>query len=252
MLALELAVDSGWAEVVTQALGWLIWGSLFLKVALVTILTHRPLAYLRQAWLYVLVILLAFPPLYQWISSGFLSGTLRTSRALVLIALFVHSLITLSTLLKHLVFETLAVARHPRMFLARPLLKWHGLGMVTILFFLVAGTAGVLHAVFEGDHPLEGLWWALVTLTTVGYGDFAPVTLGGRLTAAMLMLAGVGVLALVTASIAAHYVEGDYQEKLQSEVASIHKRLDRIEKLLTEQAAHRSDDPNPPPERHDH
>ncbi|MDQ4488658.1 potassium channel family protein [Sinomonas sp. ASV486] len=53
----------------------------------------------------------------------------------------------------------------------------------------------------------DALWWALTTITTVGYGDHYPVTIVGRLAAAGLMVAGIAVLGVVTASIASWLVE---------------------------------------------
>ena len=53
----------------------------------------------------------------------------------------------------------------------------------------------------------DAVWWSLTTLTTVGYGDRYPVTTEGRLIAAAVMLTGIAVLGVVTASIAAWFVE---------------------------------------------
>ncbi|BCT75289.1 voltage-gated potassium channel [Sinomonas cyclohexanicum] len=53
----------------------------------------------------------------------------------------------------------------------------------------------------------DAIWWALETITTVGYGDHYPVTVIGRLVAAALMVSGIAVLGVVTASIAAWLVE---------------------------------------------
>lgn len=54
---------------------------------------------------------------------------------------------------------------------------------------------------------VDGLWWALTTITTVGYGDAFPVTVGGRVIAGVLMLTGIGLLSVATGTIASWFVE---------------------------------------------
>jgi voltage-gated potassium channel len=53
----------------------------------------------------------------------------------------------------------------------------------------------------------DAIWWTITTISTVGYGDRYPVTVEGRLVAATLMVAGIALLGVVTASIAAWFVE---------------------------------------------
>ncbi|MFD1530749.1 potassium channel family protein, partial [Pseudonocardia aurantiaca] len=53
----------------------------------------------------------------------------------------------------------------------------------------------------------EAVWWTLTTISTVGYGDRYPVTIEGRTVAASLMVTGIALLGVVTASIAAWFVE---------------------------------------------
>jgi Ion channel. len=53
----------------------------------------------------------------------------------------------------------------------------------------------------------DALWWACVTITTVGYGDIVPVTVIGKFIAAGLMIAGVGIVGTVAATIASYFVE---------------------------------------------
>ncbi len=53
----------------------------------------------------------------------------------------------------------------------------------------------------------NALWWAVVTLTTVGYGDYTPVTLQGRVAAMLLMFVGFGVLATITAQISSAFID---------------------------------------------
>jgi len=75
----------------------------------------------------------------------------------------------------------------------------------------------------------DAMWWAIVTSTTVGYGDMVPVTPVGRGIAVLLMVTGVALLSVVTANIAAFFVE-------EAEAADheVQDRLARIESLLLE------------------
>ncbi len=124
------------------------------------------------------------------------------------------------------------------------LFKKRGFGYVTFVFLLVALTTGALFALFEGDSLVDGLWWTVVTLTTVGYGDLSPATAGGRAVAAVLMVTSIGVVSFITANIAAFFIEEDEETNLTEELRSLHQRLDRIETLLTGQEAQHSDRPS--------
>ena len=74
----------------------------------------------------------------------------------------------------------------------------------------------------------DGIWWAIVTASTVGYGDIAPSTPWGRLIAIALMLAGVGLVSTLAASITSYFLG---QEE-SAAVKELNERLDRIETLL--------------------
>lgn len=71
-----------------------------------------------------------------------------------------------------------------------------------------------------------------MTLTTVVYGDFSPVTTGGRVTAVVLMLAGIGVVSFITASVAAFFVESDQESDLADHLRSLEDRQGRMEDSL--------------------
>jgi hypothetical protein len=84
-----------------------------------------------------------------------------------------------------------------------------------------------------------GMWWALQTVTTVGYGDVTPESVIGRAIATIVMLTGIGFLTVVTASITAVFVESarrkfyaDTERAEQSRHSEILERLERIESQL--------------------
>lgn len=90
----------------------------------------------------------------------------------------------------------------------RGVLRTNHLGAVlaTTSLFVIGG--GVLITRLEpnlGTVP-DGLWWSIVTVSTVGYGDIAPKTAEGRALAALLMLMGIGTLGMITGSIATYFM----------------------------------------------
>jgi len=108
--------------------------------------------------------------------------------------------------------------------------------LAALIFFIFL--FGYLFYVSEPDvRDLgDGIWWALVTITTVGYGDITPVTTLGRVVASSLMLLGLGLIATITAIVSAkfiqnfvdHHTNDDVLEKLdemQLELDDIKKKL---------------------------
>ncbi len=108
--------------------------------------------------------------------------------------------------------------------------------LAALIFFIFI--FGYLFYVSEPDvrNLGDGVWWALVTITTVGYGDITPVTTLGRVVASSLMLLGLGLIATITAIVSAkfiqnfvdHHTNDDVLEKLdemQLELDDIKKKL---------------------------
>lgn len=104
----------------------------------------------------------------------------------------------------------------------------------SVVFVVFVGALAVLDA--ERGAPGatittfgDALWWALATVTTVGYGDELPVTVTGRLVAAGMMLAGIVLLGVVTASLASWFVE-----KLEEVRGEEQETQDSLAALVTE------------------
>jgi voltage-gated potassium channel len=112
---------------------------------------------------------------------------------------------------------------------------------------LITVAGGILERVLDHrEFPTigKGLWFALQTVTTVGYGDVTPKRASGRFIAAVVMLAGIGFLAVITASVTASLIESSRRRYAESEVdvaqqlGEVSQRLARIEAAL--------DQPSPP------
>lgn len=92
------------------------------------------------------------------------------------------------------------------------------LGRVAVIALLVV-VVGALVA-YHAEHPVnhefatygDSLWWAIVTLTTVGYGDIVPITPTGRWVAVMIMITGVAVLGLLSGSLASFFRGGESRD----------------------------------------
>ena len=79
----------------------------------------------------------------------------------------------------------------------------------------------------------DAIWWAVTTMTTVGYGDFYPITATGRLAAAALMLGGIAILGTVTATLASWLVqhvadEGPENQHLTAEVIRLRHQVAQL------------------------
>lgn len=115
--------------------------------------------------------------------------------------------------------------------------------LVSLALLLWMGSISILEA--ERGQPGaqiesfgDSLWWSIVTMTTVGYGDFAPITVQGRLIATVLMLLGIALIGVVTATVAAWFVSltqveedarGDVNtSELLARISSLEAKLDRI------------------------
>jgi voltage-gated potassium channel len=130
---------------------------------------------------------------------------------------------------------------------ARDLLMHHGLHFVLLAVLALVVVGAAVELAFERHSPGanihnygDALWWAIVTVTTVGYGDKYPVSAGGRGVAVVLMLTGIGLVGVLSATVASYFVG----QQSNQDMAELHRRLDRIEATLQRLAP--PSDPDPP------
>ena len=115
-------------------------------------------------------------------------------------------------------------------------------GVIVLATTFVVVGAGILIRLIDSEEYPDigiGMWWALQTVTTVGYGDVTPTQLGGRLVGAVVMLQGTAFIAIVTAVItstfvarATRQVEAARLEDELSDREQIDKRFDELERKL--------------------
>ena len=123
--------------------------------------------------------------------------------------------------------------------------------IVTATAVVVVGSGALMRVLDHREYASiwAGMWWAIQTVTTVGYGDVTPRATSGRIVATFVMLAGIAFLAIVTASITSTFVERanrdresaeDMQEQrleerlagMEAELRATREQLTRLESLL--------------------
>ena len=124
-----------------------------------------------------------------------------------------------------------------------PLTARRAAAIISVFTLSLTAISGLLAFLLDrGDFSSLGIsmWWALQTVTTVGYGDFVPRNTEGRLIGSVVMLGGISFIAVVTASIAAALVESarrrsgasPEEHPLASRLEEIVVRLERLEEKL--------------------
>ncbi len=117
------------------------------------------------------------------------------------------------------------------------LLRTAALAATTVILI-----AAVVITDLERDNPAlnsfdEALWWAIVTSTTVGYGDRVPITGGGQFVAVVLMILGIGLFGTLAATLTSAVTAGRKRkvshEDLLERIESLHARLDSLEKRIS-------------------
>ena len=121
--------------------------------------------------------------------------------------------------------------------------------LTTAVVVIIISTVLVTHFEPTIETYADGLWWSIVTATTVGYGDLSPNTQIGRLVAIMLMLIGIGIVGMLTGSITTYFFRDNKKQNptidfIQSELARYDEltiqEKERLEFLLRDLNTERS------------
>ena len=134
-------------------------------------------------------------------------------------------------------------------FLRRPVTVRSAASVIVCTTAVIVIASGLLMRVLdhrEFPNIFLGMWWAIQTVTTVGYGDVTPKALAGRIVAAIVMLEGIAFVAIVTAAITSTFVaraehlqdiataaaDAERDASTQSSLAQVNERLDRLETMM--------------------
>jgi voltage-gated potassium channel len=200
---------------VAFVLNLVIWLGFAVELTFVLAVASNRLRTLRVHWLDAAIVLVSVPVT---------PAALQSTRALRLLRL-----------LRFVRLGLLGARAHAA---ARTLFRPSGLRYVIVLVLLFVVVAGSAVAMVDSENVgsiSDGIWWALVTVTTVGYGDVIPKSATGRVVASVVMLVGIGFFALLTAAVAATFVKQDEKpDELRADLRDISARLERIEKALSE------------------
>lgn len=188
----------------------LIWIFFIIETVALTSLVKDKLRHIRNNWINLVIILLGIPII--WGISTY-AGALRSLRLLLMVAILMN------------VSET-----------ARQILSRNHLGTTLLVAMGIIVIGGVMMA---GIDPAissigQGLWWAWVTVTTVGYGDVVPTSDAGKLFGAFLILLGIGMFSLLTASFSAFFISkeetaNNLDREILVSLKQITQRLDKLE-----------------------
>jgi voltage-gated potassium channel len=210
VLVIELDADSArWHTFATVA-NWVIWTIFLADLVFVLTVAPRKRAALRAHWVDVAVVVMTAP----------LFGKLLSSLRLV-------RLVRLLRLLRLTAILTRAVQIEKRLSSGDAL---RFAALITVMVVVVSGAAQAIIDTGDFTSVWDGIWWAAVTVTTVGYGDIYPHTVAGRIVAIVVMFVGIGFLSVLTAAIASRFVTTDRGSEYEVMMAS----LGRIEAELAD------------------
>jgi voltage-gated potassium channel len=190
---------------------WLVWGIFALEFLLLVSLTPKTQILKPSTAAKLAVVVLSFPLMPGLLALVRLARLARPLRLLRLTGVTGRGLGALRVILGR-----------------RGLL--HTTAITTLLILVGGSCLSMLEPQTAKGGLGDGIWWAVVTASTVGYGDISPVTWPGRIIAIVLMLVGIGLMSTLAASITSHFV----QETATTEAKDLSDRLARIERLLEE------------------
>ena len=186
----------------------LIWLAFLIEFVTLISVTKDKKRYVKTNWLNLAIIVLS-PPLPLRALPGF--EALRIIRVLRVLRVFV------------------VLSRGTKGF--KKFYAKNSINYVLYLTVILVFICGFIFSIFEkGKSFFDGIWWAIETVSTVGYGDIAPLTPAGRALGIVLIFLGIGFMSMLTAAISAYFVEKDSNREMKQ----LLEKLDTLSKDIEE------------------
>lgn len=103
--------------------------------------------------------------------------------------------------------------------------------LLVLLVLAIWVSCSLTYAVLEDKGPVEGLWWGIVTGSTVGYGDFYPATTAGRVIGAVLIVSMLVFVPIAIGHVIANLVFDKESLAVATVLEDVHERIDRLQHL---------------------
>jgi len=123
-------------------------------------------------------------------------------------------------------------------------------GLLSIILIVMSSISILQFESAQGANittPEDAIWWSIVTITTVGYGDRYPVSTLGRIVAAVMMISGVGLFGILSGFVASWFVHPK-QQTHQSDLEKVLEEVRRLRELVETQTLAPASTPSPPGE----
>ncbi|MEF2508405.1 potassium channel family protein [Vibrio mimicus] len=181
---------------------WIVWGIFATELLVKIFVSPKPLQYMVQNWPDVLIVAMPF---------------LRPLRFLRILLVLPKAWRQTRSVLRQKTFSFIGLTSLSTVLLS-----------AAFVYLVEKGTPSPINSYSDA------LWWAMSTITTVGYGDMYPVTGFGRGVAVFLMLTGITLFGLLTASVASFFVEDDTAKKDHVTINTLLEKSEQLEMQLNQ------------------
>jgi voltage-gated potassium channel len=198
------------------ALDWFIWAVFAADLGVRTYLSEARVQYLRRNWLDVIIVVVPMLRPLRALRAFRVLRAVRIARLIPLIRLAIFSA-RAWTSLRHLL----------------------GIRPVVLAALVMVLACAALVALFESG--VEGssisgfddaLWWAVATISTVGYGDEAPTTPEGRAVGFLLIFTGIAFFSVLTANLASFLTRAQSSENEETQIQALIRKIESLEAVI--------------------